>query len=144
VRLDHPVTRKRIHRKLHGRAHRAIEDAWAAVTAGRIDLAVRILTRAVRQAGEHPDVWTEYGRILAEAGRLRDAEKALRNAILIAPTFADAHAALAEVLARMGLSIEAYRAILAATALRPGTLLFEELEARLSRALPPDFRGFDA
>src|SRR5690606_37934605 len=77
---------KRRRRKRHGSARRLADEAWEALVRGEIDLAVRIAGRAIARAADSPPAWTDYVRLLTEAGDLAKAERAARNAILIGPS----------------------------------------------------------
>lgn len=132
---------KRRRRKRHGSARRLADEAWEALARGEIDLAVRIAGRAIARAADSPPAWTDYARLLTEAGDLAKAERAARNAILIGPSDPEAWVALSEILARKGLSIEACRAAYRASTLRPQVALYQELLERRIAELPPDFRS---
>ncbi len=75
--------------------------------------------------------------ILHQAGDFEEAEKALRNAILIAPGYAEAFANLAALAGRLGRTIQAERLQGRAVELAPGDRTFrEQIEAY--RALLPE------
>ena len=122
------------------RAKREAAAAWESLEAGNHLLAEKQISRAVAAAEYSPPIWTDYARILVRLRRLKDAEKAARNALLLDPGFAEGHAALAEVLAGLGLSIEAYRSQERAVRSQPGIALYRELLARYEAALPADYR----
>ena len=64
-------------------------------------------------------MWNDYGLIFMQADREREAEQAFRNALLVAPTYADAYVNLAALLARRGRSIQASRYQRRAVELKP-------------------------
>ena len=132
------MSRKRLRRKAHRRAGKEADRAWDALEDGDVGLALKEIRRAVHEAGDSPAIWTDYGRILRIAGQLKESEKALRSAILIAPDYADAYADLAETLSGMGLTIQAHRMISRAVELKPQVPLYRELERKHRAALPPD------
>ena len=135
------MSRKRRKKKAHHLASRESEDAWAAVDAGDLDLAVKIMSRAGARAGASPDVSTDWGRILARCGRLKEAERALRFVIATTPSYADAYVELAAVLSGMGLSIRAWEEMQRAVELQPEVQLYRELLATYASRLPEDERG---
>lgn len=75
-------------------------------------------------------ILTTQGRLLSERGEHDEAERILREAVALAPTFAEARAALGEVLRASGRSGEAELAWLQALALDHGA---PEAHARLGR-----------
>lgn len=131
------MSRKRSRRKAHRRASKEADRAWQALEAGNLDMALKDIRHALREADDSPAIWTDYGRILRAAGRLKESEKALRNALLIAPDHAEAYADLAETLSGMGLTIQAHRMISRALELKPQVPLYRELEEKHRKALPP-------
>jgi len=131
-----PVNRKRRKRKSHRVAARTADRAWEAVERGDVGLALKEAARAAAKAPESPAAWTDYGRILALADRLSEAERVLRKAVLIAPSYAEAHVHLAGVLARKGLTINAALSMRRAVELRPEVALYRELLARYEALLP--------
>lgn len=100
-----------------------------------MDLALKEASRAIERAEESPAAWTEYGRILAEAGRLSEAERALKTAVRISPSYADAHVYLADVFSRKGLTINATLAMRRAVELKPDVPLYRELLGSYEKAL---------
>ena len=106
-------------RKAGRRARKHTDYAWDAVEDGNLDLALKELRRALDERQDNPVIWNDYGLVLGMAGEPRQAEKALRNAILIAPAFAEAHANLATLVARLGRTIQATRLMRRAAHLDP-------------------------
>jgi hypothetical protein len=89
------------------RARKLAEQAWEAAHAGNLDLAEKIIRRAVAAQPDNPVLWTDQGVMLAR--RLKDDEAAasFRAAISIAPTFAEPYAHLAALRTHQGLAEEA-------------------------------------
>ena len=106
-------------KKAGRRARKHVDNAWAAVENGNLDLALKELRRALDTRQDNPVIWNDYGLILGMAGEPRQAEKALRNAILIAPAYAEAYANLATVVARVGRTLQATRLMRRAADLDP-------------------------
>ena len=101
---------RKVKRKARRRAQRLLDRAWDAVDDGKPQLARREIERALRERQDNPALWNDYGLILEMQDELTDAERALRNAIVIAPTYAEAYANLAKVVARQGRTVQAERA----------------------------------
>lgn len=91
------------------RAHKLGERAWAAAEAGELYLACKEMRRALGERQDNPVLWNDYALILEMTGEPKEAEKALRNAILIAPGYAEGYANLAALVARGGRAVEAER-----------------------------------
>ncbi len=106
-------------KKAGRRARKHTDNAWDAVEDGNLDLALKELRRALEERQDNPVIWNDYGLILGMAGESREAEKALRNAILIAPAYAEAHANLATLVAGLGRTIQATRLMHRAADLDP-------------------------
>src|SRR5262249_36950856 len=84
------------------RARKLSDEAWEAANAGNLDLAERIIRRAVAAQKDNPAVWTDQGVLLAMRDKAAEAERCFRNAIRLSPTFTDAYAQLAALRAREG------------------------------------------
>src|SRR5262245_12089721 len=77
------------------RARKLAEEAWQAVDEGNLDLAEKIIRRAVEAQPDNPVLWVDQGLILSLRERPSEAVDSFRAAISLAPTFADAYAHLA-------------------------------------------------
>jgi hypothetical protein len=89
------------------RASRLAEEAWDAVEAGNLDLAEKIVRRAVAAQEGNPVLWIDQGAILGLRGKEAEAADAFRAAISLAPTFAEPYARLAALRVRRGFTAEA-------------------------------------
>jgi hypothetical protein len=89
------------------RARKLAEEAWEAVHAGNLDLAEKIIRRAVAAHPENPVLWNDQGVVLNLRQKVVDAAKAFRTAVSLAPTFAEPYAHLAELRFRQGFDREA-------------------------------------
>jgi tetratricopeptide (TPR) repeat protein len=134
------LRRKRRKALLHAK-HEA-EAAWQSLEDGDLLLADRQITRAVAAAEHSAPMWTDYARILVCLGKLQEAEKAARNALVLDRDYAEAHTGMAEVFASMGHFMEAHRSQARAVRLQPGLFLYRELLAQYEAALPVDEEDF--
>ena len=98
--------RKRKKRKL---GRRAASEAWEALEKGDVDAAERYLRSALHGHEDDAVLWNDLGVILWRGGRLREAEGAIENAILIRPEFDEARTNLASLLASRGFWRQALR-----------------------------------
>src|SRR5436309_7887720 len=90
------------------RARKLAEEAWQAVDEGNLDLAEKIIRRAVDAQPENPVLWADQGLILELREKPFEAVDAFRTALSLAPTFADAFAYLAALRLRQGFTREAF------------------------------------
>jgi hypothetical protein len=89
------------------RARKLAEDAWDAVNDGNLDLAEKIIRRAVAAQQDNPVLWNDQGVILGMRQKEAEAADAFRAAISLAPTFAEPYARLAALRVRQGFTAEA-------------------------------------
>jgi tetratricopeptide (TPR) repeat protein len=89
------------------RARKLAEQAWEAVDAGNLDLAEKIVRRAVAAQIDNPVLWVDQGLILGLRGKEAESADAFRAAIGLTPTFAEPYAHLAALRFRQGFSAEA-------------------------------------
>src|SRR5262249_17876076 len=89
------------------RARKLAEQAWEAVDAGNLDLAEKIVRRALAAQMDNPVLWVDQGLILGLRGKEADSPDAFPAAISLAPTFAEPYAHLAALRIRQGFSDEA-------------------------------------
>ena len=73
------------------------ERGVAARLAGDTDLALQLLRRAAASEPVNADAQLQYGLALFAAGRVDEAEQALRRTLQLAPNYEDAHEALSRV-----------------------------------------------
>jgi hypothetical protein len=101
------VNPKKLKEKDRRRARKLADDAWEAVEAGNLDLAEKIVRRAVAAQPDNPVLWDDQGIILGLRRKEAEAAEAFRTALSLAPTFADPFAHLADLRARQGFAAEA-------------------------------------
>jgi hypothetical protein len=112
------------------RARKLADEAWQAVTDENLDLAEKIIRRAVATQPDNPVLWNDQGAILTLRGKDGEAADAFRAAISLAPTYTDPYTHLAAMHARKGYLQEAIRLLENAARLAPGVVLVSErLEA---------------
>ena len=98
---------RKLKEKDRRRARKLAEEAWDAVHAGNLDLAEKIIRRAVAAQSDNPVLWNDQGIILALRRNEAEAAVSFRTALTLAPTFAEPYARLAEMRARQGFANEA-------------------------------------
>lgn len=89
------------------RARKLAEQAWEAAHQGNLDLAEKIIRRAVAAQPDNPLLWNDQGVLLALRHKEADAEESFRTAVSLAPTFAEPYAHLAALRMRQGFAHEA-------------------------------------
>jgi uncharacterized protein len=89
------------------RARLLAEQAWEAANQGNLDLAEKIIRRAVATQEDNPVLYNDQGMILALRHQDAAAAKSFAAAISLAPTFADPYAHLATLRIRQGCIEEA-------------------------------------
>lgn len=103
---------KRIHKRL-SKADRARDNRdWTS--------AARYYREALDENANDSAIWVQYGHTLKESGRLRDAESAYRQSLLLAPDIADTHLQLGHVLKLQERKVEAGQAYFDALLRDPG------------------------
>ncbi len=91
------------------RARKLAEEAWAAIEDGNLDLAEKIIRRAVLAQEDNPVLWNDQGMILNLRGKEAEAASAFRAAITLTSDYAEAYANLAAMRFRQGFANEAFR-----------------------------------
>jgi uncharacterized protein len=96
------VNPKKLKEKDRRRARKLAEEAWQAVDDDNLDLAEKIIRRAVAAQEDNPVLWNDQGVILGL--RRKDAEggESFRTALSLAPTYAEPFNHLAALFARQG------------------------------------------
>lgn len=84
------------------RARALAEQAWEAANQGNLDLAEKIIRRAVSTQEDNPVLWNDQGVILGLRHKDSEAAKSFAAALSLAPTFADPYAHLATLRLRQG------------------------------------------
>jgi hypothetical protein len=101
------VNPKKQKEKDRRRARKLADDAWDAANQNNLDLAEKIIRRAVAAQFDNPVLWNDQGMILSLRGKEAEAAEAFRSALSLAPTFAEPLAGLAALRARRGFLNEA-------------------------------------
>ena len=122
------------------RARRLADEAWQAAEDGNLDLAEKVIRRAVAAQPENPVLWSDQGAILLLRGKEDEAEKSFRNALRLVPTFAEAYAHLAALRAKQGWPDEAVRLQQQAVTHAPGNAGYAE-KLQAYQALAADERA---
>jgi Flp pilus assembly protein TadD len=84
------------------RARVLAEQAWEAANHGNLDLAEKIIRRAVSTQEDNPVLWNDQGVILGLGHKDNEAAKSFAAALSLAPTFADPYTHLATLRLRQG------------------------------------------
>jgi hypothetical protein len=112
------------------RARKLADQAWEAVDAGNLDLAEKIVRRAVAAQTDNPVLWNDQGRILAMRRKEAEAADSFAAALSLAPTFAEPYAHLAALRIRHGFAQEALALQAQAVRYAPENAAYaEQLEA---------------
>lgn len=98
---------KKLKEKDRRRARKLAEEAWDAVNADNLDLAEKIIRRAVVAQPDNPVLWNDQGMILGLRQKEAESADAYRTAIGLAPTFAEPYDRLADLRIRQGFTAEA-------------------------------------
>jgi len=93
---------KKKRNKNRRRARKLAEQAWEAADDNNLDLAVKIIRRAVEFDPGNPVLWNDQGMLLLRLNDDDQAADAFQAAISLAPDFAEAYAHLAQVRVREG------------------------------------------
>jgi hypothetical protein len=124
-------------RKVRRRAEKLMDEAFAAVQTENTTLAERLSRRAIDGGRVNPRLWLDHGRILEACGRSDEAGEAVRQAITLAPRYADAFAVLARMQACQGKLIQAERLQRRAVELDETDVAARETLAAYAALLPP-------
>jgi uncharacterized protein len=122
------------------RARVLAEQAWEAANQGNLDLAEKIIRRAVSTQEDNPVLWNDQGVILGLRQKDSEAAKSFAAALSLAPTFADPYACLATLRLRQGRIEEALGLQIQAVKYAPQNAPYaEQLQAYqvLAGKLPP-------
>jgi hypothetical protein len=84
------------------RARLLAEQAWDAANQGNLDLAEKIIRRAVAAQEDNPVLWNDQGAILCLRHKDAEAARSFAAALSLAPTFAEPYAHLATLRIRHG------------------------------------------
>src|SRR5882724_1031435 len=93
---------KKLKEKERRRARKLAEQAWEAANDQNLDLAEKIIRRAVATQPDNPVLWNDQGMLLSMRGKDGEAEEAFRTAISLAPTYAEPFAQVAAMRAKLG------------------------------------------
>ncbi len=117
---------KKAKEKERRRARKLAEQAWQAADEENLDLAEKMIRRAVDTQPDNPVLWNDQGLILKLRGKEGEAEQAFRAAISLAPTYADPYAHLAAMFAAQGYLHDAVRLLEQAVPHAPPTAPYGE------------------
>jgi hypothetical protein len=96
------MTAKKQKEKKRRLARKLAEQAWEAAHEDNLDLALKLIRRAVATQRDNPVLWHDQGVLLDRKGEEAKAEQSFRNALRLAPDYAAAYAQLATLQARHG------------------------------------------
>jgi hypothetical protein len=132
------MTQRKDRQKNRRRARQLAEEAWEAANSQNLDLGLKIIGRAIRAQPDNPSLYVDEGTMKALAGDDRGAERAFRNALRLAPDFAEASDRLASLCARHGRLAEALDQQDQAVLHAPENVAYQErLAAYRALAEPP-------
>lgn len=86
---------KKTKEKERRRARKLAEETWEAANDHNLDMAEKLIRRAVSTQPENPVLWNDQGMLLAMRSKEVEAEEAFRTAISLAPTYVEPFAHLA-------------------------------------------------
>src|SRR5438876_1725284 len=89
------------------RARKLADQAWEAANAGNLDLAEKIIRRAVAAQEDNPVLWNDQGLLLGLRQKDVEAAESFCTALSLAPTYAEPYAHLATLRVRQGFAKEA-------------------------------------
>lgn len=129
---------KKAKEKERRRARKLADQAWEAADNDNLDLAEKIIRRAVATQPENPVLWNDQGMLLCKKGRAVEAEEAFRTAISLAPTYAEPYAQLAAIRINQGCVEDAIRLMEKAVKHAPAMVAHtERLEAYRALVVRP-------
>ncbi|MFL5245093.1 MAG: 2OG-Fe(II) oxygenase [Gemmataceae bacterium] len=88
------------------RARKLAEEAWEAANEGNLDLAEKIIRRAVAAQEDNPVLWNDQGMLLSLRQKDVEAAESFCAALSLAPAYAEPYAHLASLRIRQGLARE--------------------------------------
>ncbi len=89
------------------RARKLADQAWEAAHSGNLDLAEKIIRRAVAAQPDNPGLWNDQGLVLGLRGKEAESAESFRAALSLAPTYAEPYDRLAALRIRQGFASEA-------------------------------------
>src|SRR5713101_7111259 len=89
------------------RARKLADEAWEAANLGNVDLAEKIIRRAVAAQEDNPVLWNDQGVLLGLRRKDVEAAESFRTALSLAPTYAEPYARLATQCIRQGFAHDA-------------------------------------
>jgi hypothetical protein len=96
------MTAKKQKEKDRRRARKLADQAWEAANGHNLDLAIKIMRRAVDTQPDNPVLWNDLGVLLLRSGDDRAADRAFRSALSLAPDQAEPYDRLAAIRVRQG------------------------------------------
>lgn len=128
---------KKAKEKERRRARKLAEQAWDAAHNDNLDLAEKIIRRAVATQPDNPVLWNDQGMLLNLRNKETEAEDAFRTALSLAPTYAEPYAALAALQAKHGYYRAAVRLMEKAVQYAPDAAKHAERLDAYRLLLPP-------
>jgi uncharacterized protein len=89
------------------RARKLADEAWEAANEGNLDLAEKLIRRAVATQEDNPVLWNDQGVLLGLRQKDVEAGESFCTALSLAPTYAEPYAHLATLRIRQGLANDA-------------------------------------
>jgi hypothetical protein len=129
---------KKIKEKERRRARKLAEQAWQAADQQNLDLAEKIIRRAVATQPDNPVLWNDQGVLLTLRNKEGEAEEAFRTALSLAPNYAEPYAHMAALRAKRGYLHQAIRLMEMAVQHTPQNTLYAERLAAYRALLFPD------
>jgi hypothetical protein len=129
------MSAKREKEKERRRARKMADEAWEAVEAGKLELAEKIIRRAVTTQTDNARLWNDRGVILGMRGNEVEADRSFRYAIRLARDFAEPYHHLAGLRAKQDRLDDAVALQADAVKGAPDSVLYaERLEAYRAQA----------
>jgi Flp pilus assembly protein TadD len=89
------------------RARKLADEAWEAANQGNLDLAEKIIRRAVAAREDNPVLWNDLGVLLRLRQKDVESAESFYTALSLAPTYAEPYAHLATFRFRQGFAKDA-------------------------------------
>jgi hypothetical protein len=88
--------------KARRRARKLADQAWEAANASNLDLAIKIMRRAVDTQPDNPVLWNDLGVLLVQSGDDGEADRSFHSALSLAHDYSEPFAHLAAIRVRQG------------------------------------------
>ena len=131
------MSSKKERRRAKKRNDRVRDEAWESLERGRLDLALRLIQRAIDQAPGNARYWHDQGVILERRGRIGPAIDSFAQAVELSPRYADALRRLAHLVEGRGETERAIDVLERLVEVEPGKDEARERLARLRADVAP-------